>query len=193
MVENITTRRVTLTCAARAADMPVRVLRLATLAVPVLGAAGRVSGEWRRFSVMDCVRFAVVGRLLDFGVTLPAAVDVLEAGVDRHLTGLALCGVDLPASFLQTRLDGLTVHIVPGPDGLDVYAAPRRLAPEPAPAALILDLGLIAADAIARLDDATTRTVPTDTQRSTGPGRAAQRGAEPFTTAGEAPAMELPA
>ena len=188
-MDSITTRTVTLTRAAHAAGMPVRVLRRAALSVPLLGQPGHMAGAWRRYSALDCVRLAVVGRLVDFGIILPAAVDVLEAGVDRHLMGLALCGVDLPASFLTERLAGLTVHVAPGPDGLDIYAAPRRLAPEPCPAALILDIGSIAADAIARLDVATTRTVPTDTQRSTGPGRAAQRGAEYFTTAGTPPAI----
>ena len=187
-MDSITTRTVTLTRAAHAAGMPVRALRRAALAVPVLGASGRVSGEWRRFSVMDCVRFAIVGRLLDFGVTLPAAVEILEAGVDRHLMGLALCGIDLPASFLTGRLDSVTLHVVPGPEGLDVYAAPRRVAPEPAPAALILDIGFIADDVIARLD-ATPRTAANAHGRSRGPGGSRGGVPIPSTSAGTPPAF----
>lgn len=187
MVENITQATVTLTRAAHAAGMSVRALRRAALAVPRLGQPGHMAGVWRRYSATDCVRLAVVGRLQDFGIGLAAAVEVLEA-VDNRLLSLVLCGIELPASFLTGRLDGLTVRIVPGPSGLDVYAAPRRVAPEPAPAALILDIGFIADDVIARLD-ATPRTAANAHGRSRGPGGSRGGVPIPLTSAGTPPAF----
>ncbi len=188
MVENITQATVTMTRAASAAGMPIRALRRAALTVPRLGAAGRVCGEWRRYNALDCVRLAIVGRLLAFGVSLPAAVEVLEA-VDNRLLALVMCGIELPASFLTERLDGLTVHVVPGSDGLNIYTAPRGMAPVPADAVLSLDIGFIADDVIARLD-ATQRTAADTHGRSTGGRAGAAAGAPiPLRNAGTPPAL----
>ena len=152
MAKSITHATVNLTRAAHAAGMPVRVLRYAALDIPLLGQPEPAGGRWRRFSVSDCVRFAIVARLQGFGIGLPAAVEVLGAAVDRHLCGLLLCGVDLPPAFLVNRLGGLTVRVVPGPGGLDVYSAPSCTAPGGAEAVLILNIGAIAATTVARLD-----------------------------------------
>lgn len=151
MTKSITGATVNLTHAAYAAGVEVRALRYASLDIPLIGQPEPMGGRWRRFSVTDCVRFAVIGRLQAFGIPLAAAVEVLAVAVDRHLAGLVGCGVDLPPDFLVSRLDGLAVHAVPGPDGLDVYSAPLGTPPAAGPAVLILDIGLIAYETIRRL------------------------------------------
>ena len=169
MAKSITHATVNLTRAAHAAGMPVRVLRYAALDIPLLGQPEPTGGRWRRFSVADCVRFAVIARLQGFGIGLPAAVEVLAAAVDRHLGGLMGCGVDLPPAFLVNRLGGLTVRVVPGPAGLNVYSAPSCTPPGGAEAVLILNIGAIAAATVARLD-AHTSTAAMRLGRSRGPG-----------------------
>ena len=123
MTKSITAATVNLTRAAYAAGVEVRALRYASLEIPLLGQPEPTGGRWRRFSVTDCVRFAVIGRLQAFGISLAASVEVLAVAVDRRILGLTLCGVDLPPDFLVSHLDGRAVHVVPGPDGLDVFAA----------------------------------------------------------------------
>lgn len=151
MTKSITAATVNLTRAAYAAGVEVRALRYAALEIPLIGQPEPMGGRWRRFSVTDCVRFAVIGQLQAFGVTLAAAVEVLTVAVDRHLAGLVGCGVELPSSFLVNQLDSLTVHVVPGPDGLDVYSAPLGTPPASGAAVLILDIGWIAHETVRRL------------------------------------------
>ena len=169
MAKSIAHATVTLTRAADAAGMPVRALRYAALDIPLIGQPEPTGGRWRRFSVADCIRFAVIARLQGFGIALPAAVEVLAAAVDRHMGGLLGCGVDLPPAFLVNRLGGLTVRVVPGPDGLNVYSAPSCTPPGGAEAVLILNIGAIAATTVARLD-AHTSTAAKAHDRSWGPG-----------------------
>ena len=193
MAHSITRATVTLTRATHAAGMPVRTLRCDALAIPLIGQPEPKGGRWRRFSVADCVRFAVIARLQAFGISLPAAVEVVNVAVDRHMGGLTGCGVELPPSFLVDRLDGLAVHLAPGSDGLDVYTAPLGTPAGAAEAVLILDIGAIATTTIARLETAGASTAAKDTQRSTGGGRG--RGGPPTnstTSSAGLPAVGTP-
>lgn len=192
MTKNITAATVNLTRAAYAAGVEVRALRYAALDIPLLGQPEPMGGRWRRFSVTDCVRFAVVGKLQTFGISLATAVEVLAVAVDRHILSLTLCGIDLPPDFLVSRLDGLAVHLVPGPDGLDVFSAPLGTPPAAGPAVLILDIGLIAHETITRLATAGMSTAANAHGRSIGGRAGAAAGAPTSLNPNSAgtPAME---
>lgn len=132
---------VTMPRAAAAAGWTVRALR-AFMGAPtrpaLLGQPSRAAWHRNRFAPVDVVRLAVARHLLDYGFSPAEASHALDRDLDHHLCGLARCGIDLPASLLLTRLDGFTLRVT-------------RDGAASGPAALHLDIGTIARDALGRL------------------------------------------
>jgi hypothetical protein len=146
---------VTLTKAADVIGIPPRVLRHVAANLPLLTDPTRCRGRWRKWSLVDLVRVACVAKLLEFGITLPSAIEILDAGLDGLLLAFALAGIEADADFLLRRLEGRTLHIVPEPEGIHVYAAPRFNSPAQGAAVLILDLELIARDVLCGIGETT--------------------------------------
>lgn len=144
-----------------------------------------------RPSILDAYRLRTLRVLMDAGLSEAAALHTLDRAIDPLLGGLAWSGIPgIPPGMLASRLMGRAVHVVPdGSSTPDVLSRPVHYpTPAGAPVVITLDLSAVLADLFTAIG-AKTSTVPTDTQRSTGPGRAGQRGANPFTTAGVAPAI----
>jgi DNA-binding transcriptional MerR regulator len=82
--------QVTFSHAARAAGVTDRTLRnwLDRGQVILEGDDGRVGATWRRFSILDVVRLAIIGRLVDYGVPVAEAYEIVADTIDPGLRGL---------------------------------------------------------------------------------------------------------
>ncbi len=118
----------------------------------LLGHPDRGAGQWRRFAPVDVVRLAVLRRLLAHGFALAEADGVLARSVDRLVFGMAKCGLDIPAGMLRGRLAGadLLVCRFGREIGVELDYCGHGAAGA-ADTVLTLDLGRIAAEALARL------------------------------------------
>ncbi|WP_155982224.1 hypothetical protein [Xanthobacter sp. 126] len=120
----------------------------------------RADGAWRRFSLVDVARLAVIGTLVRYGIQVSTAHATVEAHVDGILERLA--GYKhTPPDAIIAALNGmlLTVEIL-APGGTEVAA--RLVFPaaeaddlqsviEASPHFLWIAVGRVVADALARL------------------------------------------
>lgn len=83
--------QITFTLAARAAGVTEKQLRnwLDKAQVPLQGDDERSEGQWRRFSLIDVVRLAVVGSLVRYGIPIVTAADLVGDSVDLRLADFA--------------------------------------------------------------------------------------------------------
>ena len=186
LMDAIALPTVTMPRAAYAARFTLRVLRLlmsGPAPIRLLGQPARTRAAWNKFSPADVVRLAVMRRLTRHGFSTEAAGGILDLGVDQHLTGLILCGVDLPASFLLQRLDGVELTVCRS--GAEVVVNPTH----PHDTTLTLDIGAIARNAVARLADAHASTAAEPHGRFTG-GRAGAAAGAPTNLSAGTPATE---
>lgn len=116
--------------AVKATGLPVR--RVRTVARELDG-CGRTRRSWRRFDSLDVARIAVAAALTEFGLTAAEAALVV-AGLGDDLAGLRI-------QLSKTPRDGLTIDRQR--DGAPPW--PPRLC------AVVVDVGAIAACAVARL------------------------------------------
>lgn len=121
-------------------------------AFPMLGQVERPANCWRRFSVVDVVRLAILSRLVNHGFTVSAAAHVIASAVDPRLSGLLLCGVEPPRSAILDRLAGAALFVSMLESGDRVSAVvPDRCAPTAHDTTLVINLGDVAALALSRL------------------------------------------
>jgi len=181
---DVTRETVRLATAAAVCVTSVRAVREMTRHVRLLTDTGRTAARWRRFSALDLVRLGVLARLQEFGIGLPAAVEILDAGVDQHLLCYALCGVEVPADVVLHRLAGRVLHLVPSTEGIHVFAALEFMSPSEGSATLVLNLHLIALDVVRRIEALNNACQTTACALPGGRGR--HRVRAPLSTAAEA-------
>lgn len=148
--------QITFAHAARAAGLTEKTLRnwLDRGQVILTGDEEREGASWRRFSLLDVVRLACVGRLASYGFSVrDAAVMVDDLIADR--LSLLRRYRNTPPNAIAAALHGTTIALSHNAGG---YSVSRSVFPDsPADVSnmshyVFLDLGQIATDTLAALD-----------------------------------------
>ena len=111
--------------------------------VALLGDPEREPQKWRRFSPIDVVRLAVIGRLLRYGFTVAEANKILADTLDVALFALVSYR-DLPISFVLDRLHNFVIFAARTPTGIVAKWRNRMAQDAPGDSFLTVDVGLIA-------------------------------------------------
>ncbi len=138
----------------RAARLEVHQVRyLERCGFPLSATEGRGAGAHRRYSQLDVVRLAVAGRLISCGLAVAEAAHVVGETVGAALFAPATCGLTLPTTVIRMRLDGMVAYVVPRTGGLPAVQVGHFYSQ--AEAALVIQVGDIAGDALQRLGQRT--------------------------------------
>src|SRR5512147_1616517 len=153
--------QITFSLAAHAAGITEKALRnwLDKGQVWLEGDDDREQGQWRRFSLMDVVRLAVIGSLVRYGIGVPAAAEIIATNVDHKLRAFARdpCA---PRRALYAALNSVTIVISNGgaADGDDRLNCRFGYGPADTPDThdlrhfILIRVDEIANDVLARLD-----------------------------------------
>ena len=182
-MEDVTAPTLPLTVAASAAGLRLSYVKslLAEARITLLARPLRHPSKPPRASIVDVLRFALLRRLRDAGLSDAQAVWVLDLAVDPLLGGLCGAGLALPRVILADRLHGRVFHVIPddGDEMPDVYSTPSGCpVPGDAPVAFTITLSAVLADVFAALD-AHTSTAADVHDRSTGRRTGAAAGLPP--------------
>ncbi len=176
--------QITFTGAVRASGNTERQLRhwVDNAQVTLQGDSEREQGQWRRFSLVDVVRLAIIGTLVRYGIPVSVADEVVIMAVDPRLSAFA-SHVVVPRRAVQVALRGGVLIVSPGAATEQVLPAndigigtllcragfdpakkpspdPNGFKPDPLPKTddlrhfIQIDLGGIVGDVLARLDEA---------------------------------------
>ena len=156
MANPITRAQVTFGNAARAAGLPEKTLRnwLDRGQVLLEGDDEREGGNWRRFSVLDVIRLAIIGRLVAYGLTVTMAYELVADTVDNQTRAL-IAYRNTPPRALAAILSGITLAVHKGPAD-EVHVIVGHTADRPADTSdlqdfLFIRAGLIATAVLDRL------------------------------------------
>ena len=155
----ITRAQVTFRHAARAAGVTEKTLRnwLDRGQVILSGDDDREEGTWRRFSILDVVRLAIIGRISAYGLAVRDAAEIVSDMVDDRTQALMRFR-STPPGALVAGLHGLRLAIQKFPDGVGHQVA-RSVGHEDLPDTegwldfAFFHCGEIAATTLTRLDD----------------------------------------
>jgi hypothetical protein len=110
MANPVTRAQITFSRAAVAAGLTEKTLRgwLDRGQVILEGDAEREEGAWRRFSILDVVRLAIIGRVVRYGFEVRTAYEIVASTVDGKLR-LVASYRNTPPSVIPAALQGLVI------------------------------------------------------------------------------------